>query len=77
MAQYRFVGEVTRDLADRTSMDVRPRNIVDLFYKKLMPDERCPILSGRRLIPLDLLPVIEAELLHRGLLGPRAGEGRK
>ena len=40
----------------------RPRDISDLFYNRLIPDGECPIVGGRRLIPADLLPRIEAIL---------------
>lgn len=50
------VSEVARRL------DCRPREISDLFYQRRLCDARCPVVSGRRLIPEDYLPVIEAIL---------------
>ena len=44
---------------------VRPRDISDLFYQRRLSDEVCPVVGGRRLIPLDYLPEIEAALRER------------
>jgi hypothetical protein len=46
----------------------RPKDISDLFYQRKLDDQRCPIVAGRRLIPEDYLPVVEATL--RRLLRP-------
>ncbi len=43
----------------------RPRDISDLFYQRLVSDECCPIVGGRRIIPGDFVPVIEAALRQR------------
>lgn len=53
---YFTVSEVARRLA------VRPREISDLFYQRRLNDQMCPIIGGRRLIPVDYLPVIRAVL---------------
>jgi hypothetical protein len=73
MLEFTTVGGIIRDLSDREGVWVRPRDITDLFYKRLLPDERCPILGGRRLIPRDLVPVIEAKLRERGLIRAHGG----
>ena len=41
---------------------VAPRIISDLFYARRLDDQRCPIIAGRRLIPLDYIPCVEAAL---------------
>jgi hypothetical protein len=46
----------------------RPKDISDLFYQRRLDDRRCPIVGGRRLIPEDYLPVIEATLRQLGRL---------
>jgi hypothetical protein len=74
MIEFTIVGEIVRDLAVRGEA-VRPRDITDLFYKRLLPGERCPVVGGRRLIPRDLVPAIEAELRERGLIAGTAREG--
>src|SRR4051812_32906698 len=56
---YLSVSEAARRLGGR------PRDISDLLYQRRVSDERCPVVSGRRLIPLEYLPVIEAALLDR------------
>lgn len=40
----------------------RPREISDLFYQRVLSDELCPVVGGRRFIPRDYLPVIEEAL---------------
>jgi hypothetical protein len=45
---------------------IAPRLISDLFYSRRLDDSRCPILGGRRLIPDDYLPEIEAALRRAG-----------
>jgi hypothetical protein len=47
---------------------VPPRVISDLFYARRLDDRRCPIVAGRRLIPSDYLPEIEAILRSAGHL---------
>jgi hypothetical protein len=43
-------------------LGARPQDITDLFYKRQLRDDLCPIVGGRRVIPLDYLPLIEAAL---------------
>ena len=59
MHGYKFVSEIAR------SIGCRPREISDLFYARLLPDEKCPIVSGRRFIPAALLPQIRRLLSER------------
>jgi hypothetical protein len=54
-----IVSEVARRLG------VRPRDISDLFYQRRLTDKVCPVVGGRRLIPLNYLPEIEAALRER------------
>jgi hypothetical protein len=44
---------------------VPPRVISDLLYGRVLDDQRCPLVAGRRLIPVDYLPVIGAVLRDR------------
>jgi hypothetical protein len=46
----------------------KPKDISDLFYLRKLDDGRCPIVGGRRLIPNDYVPVIEAVLRQQGRL---------
>jgi hypothetical protein len=50
------VGEVADELG------VKPRVLSDLFYKRVLSSDRCPIVSGRRMIPADYLAEITAVL---------------
>jgi hypothetical protein len=51
------VSEVARMVGAR-----RPKDISDLFYQRKLDDRRCPVVGGRRLIPADYVPAIEAAL---------------
>lgn len=47
---------------------VAPRKISDLFYARRLDDERCPVIDGRRIIPADYVPTVEAALHDAGEL---------
>jgi len=47
-------------------LKARPRDISDLFYRRHLRDDLCPIVGGRRLIPEDYLGMIAAELHRTG-----------
>lgn len=48
-----FVGEVARQLR------CTPQEITLLFYRRFLDNARCPVISGRRLIPADYIPEIK------------------
>ena len=56
MARLFSVSEVARRFGSN------PREISDLFYRRELRDDICPIVTGRRLIPETYLPEIEAAL---------------
>src|SRR5258707_4235080 len=56
MKECLSVSEVARRLG------VAPRVISDLFYQRRLSDDVCPLVSGRRLIPVEYVPVIERAL---------------
>ena len=47
---------------------MRAAKIGDLFYKRYLDDDRCPVVGRFRLIPEEYLPTIERVLRERGLL---------
>ena len=47
-------------------LKARPRDISDLFYRRRLRDDLCPIVGGRRLIPEDYLDMIAAALDRSG-----------
>jgi hypothetical protein len=49
----------------------RPKDISDLLYLRRLSCARCPLVGGRRMIPLDYVPEVEAALRRAGRL---AGE---
>lgn len=56
------ISEVARQLG------VPPKTITDLCYRRIIPDDACPIIAGRRLVPKDYLPELTTLLRDRGLL---------
>jgi len=50
---YVCVSEAARRLG------AKPKDISDLFYRRALRDDLCPIVAGRRLIPEHCLSVIE------------------
>jgi hypothetical protein len=70
MARLFSVSEVARRLG------ANPREISDLFYRRDLRDDLCPIIAGRRLIPESYVPQIEAALRHHSRsLGMEDEEG--
>lgn len=65
MATYFTVSDAARRYG------VRPRDISDLFYSRVLDDQACPLVGGRRLIPAEYMPVIEAALREQ----QRGGNG--
>ena len=57
---YLCVSEAARRLG------ARPRDLTNLFYRRQLRDDLCPIVAGRRLIPETCLSVIAMELRRRG-----------
>jgi hypothetical protein len=49
-------------------LGANPRHISTAFYCRKLDDNRCPIVGGRRIIPEDYLPEIEAVLRKAGQL---------
>ena len=47
---------------------IAPRKISDLFYSRKLDEEICPVIAGRRLIPAEYAPTIEAALRAAGVI---------
>ena len=56
MSQQLSVSEVARRIG------ANPKDISDLFYRRELRDDLCPIVAGRRLIPESYIPVIKVAL---------------
>ncbi len=67
MTDYLSVSQVARRLK------VAPRQISDLFYRRLLPDDSCPILAQRRIIPSTYIEEIEAALKRHGRIVAKEG----
>jgi len=68
MTRQLSVSEAARRLK------ARPRDISDLFYRRHLRDDLCPIVAGRRLIPEDYLEIIADHLRRAGRLCGRPGD---
>ncbi|HEY3965492.1 MAG TPA: hypothetical protein VGM05_13130 [Planctomycetaceae bacterium] len=47
---------------------IPPRKLSDLFYARKLDEAVCPIVGGRRLIPVSYVPTIEAVLVEVGII---------
>jgi hypothetical protein len=63
-----LVSEVARVLV------VRPRDVSDLYYQRVLSDEMCPVVGGRRLIPDDYVGQVEKTLRERGTISAGSRE---
>ncbi len=52
------------DVARR--LGANPKDISDMFYRRELRDDLCPVVGGRRLIPEDYIPVIRTALERNG-----------
>ena len=44
----------------------KPRDVSNLFYRRELRDDLCPLVGGRRVIPREYLPEIERVLRRAG-----------
>lgn len=47
-------------------LGARPKDISDLFYRRTLRNDLCPIVAGRRLIPESYLEMIRLALIRAG-----------
>jgi len=62
------MSHITVSEAARLIPGAKPKDISTLLYIRALDDERCPIIGGRRMIPLDYLDGIAIELRRAGKL---------
>ncbi|MBX7073100.1 MAG: hypothetical protein K1X71_08115 [Pirellulales bacterium] len=62
------VSDVARQLSNKLGRVILPRHISQLYYDRQLRDDICPIVGGRRLIPADYVPQVEAALRRHGYL---------
>ena len=74
MSNLLTVSDVARALSEELGVDVGPRDLSDLFYKRLLRNDLCPVVGGRRLIPSGYVAEILTILRARGVV-PVAGGG--
>jgi hypothetical protein len=63
MTKFYGVSGVASKLNHEYGEEVIAREITILFYLGMLDGRRCPVVSGRRLIPDDYVPVIR-QVLH-------------
>ena len=56
-------------------LEANPKDISDLFYRRELRDDLCPVVAGRRLIPEHYLDAIRTALKRAGR--PIDSEGKK
>ncbi len=74
MSDPTTVSDIARELTSRFGVAIRPRDITDLYYIRILDDETCPIVGGRRLIPRSYLPAIVDAMRARGMIPAGTGE---
>ena len=70
------VSQVARRLPQNTGRTISPQIISNLFCKRLLDDDRCPVVGRCRAIPEDYLLDIEQALHARGLRNSEPCEAR-
>lgn len=68
MSALLTVSDVARQLSTKLGRVILPRHISQLYYDRELRDDLCPIVGGRRLIPADYVPQVEAALGRHGYL---------
>ncbi len=68
--QHLSVSEAARRIG------ANPKDISDLFYRRALRDDLCPIVAGRRMIPADLVWLIRSKLEAAGKLRGRCSDER-
>ena len=62
--EYLSVSEAARKFG------AKPKQISDLLYHRVLRDDLCPIVGGRRLIPRSYLPKVLDVLIKQGFVEP-------
>jgi hypothetical protein len=62
------VGEAAQRITRDTGVTVAPHVISNLFYKRYLDNDRCPVVGQARLIPEDYITTIVRVLRERGTL---------
>jgi hypothetical protein len=73
MPEVLTIGAVVQTIAERRGVDIPPRKLSDLIYRRKPNANRCPVVGGVRRIPADYPPVIWAALEARGVLQQEQG----
>jgi hypothetical protein len=68
MSEHLTATHAATELSAQAGVTVRPRDISDLLYKRILDVDRCRIVGDRRMIPRDYLPTVLEVLRMRGLI---------
>lgn len=74
MPEFLFVSQAARELGSQLGAEIRPQDLSNLFYRRHLRDDVCPVVGGRRLIPREYLATIRAIVMQR-MLSPKHSQG--
>jgi hypothetical protein len=69
MPEFLSVGDACREVARLRGVDISPRKLTELVYRRALSCET-PLIGGRRMIPAESLPELIQTLEQRGYLTP-------
>lgn len=76
MSEHFSVSGAARELSAQIGAEIRPRDISQLFYQRLLRDDLCPLVGGRRIIPAEYLPQVLAALRRAGHVRKSTGAAK-
>jgi hypothetical protein len=69
MVEFLSVGDACREVARLRGVDISPRKLTELVYRRALKCET-PLIGGRRMIPAKSLPDLLVVLEERGYIAP-------
>jgi len=67
------VSQAAREISKQAGVTISPHLISNLFYRRELDDDACPIIGTARIIPASYLSAIADVLRKRGVI-PAEGE---
>jgi hypothetical protein len=62
------VGQAASEIRRERGGRVTPRILTDLLYRRILSEDRCPLVGARRMIPRDYIAEVTAVLEARGYI---------
>jgi hypothetical protein len=69
MPEFLSVGDACREVARLRGVNISPRTLTELTYRRALGFET-PLIGGRRMFPASAMPKLLVELERRGYLAP-------